>query len=177
MFSPLWFVIPFSYSWGYRKVYEQFATAIQQKYPELFIEGDNYPPPPLRFYLAQILTFTKMAVMLMIIMGQNPFTYFNMDTPNIYAWAIDNKVRGAIWFWNSHQTLHTSLRPSEVVWWHRLGSTLAQVMACCLTAPVQNLDQCWLIISKIQWHSSQSNFTRHMYVKHWSRKLCWKLLI
>ena len=28
--------------------------------------------------------------------------------------------------------------------WHRPGSTLAQVMACCLTAPRHYLNQCWL---------------------------------
>ena len=33
------------------------------------------------------------------------------------------------------------------------GSTLAQVMACCLTAPSHYLNQCWLIISEVQWHS------------------------
>ena len=42
----------------------------------------------------------------------------------------------------------------------RSGSMLAQVMACCLTAPSHYLNQCWLIISKIQWHSFEGNFTR-----------------
>ena len=30
-------------------------------------------------------------------------------------------------------------------------STLARVMACCLTAPSHYLNQCWLIISKVLW--------------------------
>ena len=42
-----------------------------------------------------------------------------------------------------------SLRPSDAIWWHRSESTLAQVMACCLTAPSHYLNQCWLIISKV----------------------------
>ena len=42
-----------------------------------------------------------------------------------------------------------SLRPSDAIWRHRSGSTLAQVMACCLTAPSHYLNQCWLIISKV----------------------------
>ena len=33
-------------------------------------------------------------------------------------------------------------------------------MACCLTAPSHYLNQCWLIIIEIQWHSYQGNFTR-----------------
>ena len=53
-----------------------------------------------------------------------------------------------------------SLRSSEAIWRHRSGSTLAQVMACCLTASSHYLNQCWLIISKVLWHSSQGNFMR-----------------
>ena len=42
-----------------------------------------------------------------------------------------------------------ALRPSDAIWQHRSGSTLAQVMACCLTAPSPYLNQCRLIISKV----------------------------
>ena len=35
----------------------------------------------------------------------------------------------------------------------RSGSTLAQVMAWCLTAPSHYLNQCWLIINEVHWHS------------------------
>ena len=54
----------------------------------------------------------------------------------------------------------TSLRPSDAIWRHRSGSTLDQVMACCLTAPSHYLNQCWPIISKVLWHSSEGNFIR-----------------
>ena len=40
---------------------------------------------------------------------------------------------------------------------HKSESTLAQVMACCLMAPSHYLNQCWLIISKVRWHPSESN--------------------
>ena len=39
--------------------------------------------------------------------------------------------------------------PNDAIWRHRSGSTLAQVMACCLKAPSHYLNQCWLIISKV----------------------------
>ena len=45
------------------------------------------------------------------------------------------------------------LWPSDTIWQQRSGSTLAQVLACCLSAPSHYLNQCWLIISEIQWHS------------------------
>ena len=45
-----------------------------------------------------------------------------------------------------------SLWTSDAIWRHRSGSTLAQVMACCLTAPSHYLHQCWLVISKVPLH-------------------------
>ena len=36
-----------------------------------------------------------------------------------------------------------SLLPSDTIWWHGSGSTLAQVMACCLMASSCYLDQCY----------------------------------
>ena len=55
----------------------------------------------------------------------------------------------------SHRQMHSmyndfnSLRPSDAILRRRTGSTLAQVMACRLTAPSHYLNQCWLIISKV----------------------------
>ena len=53
-----------------------------------------------------------------------------------------------------------SLGPNDAIWRQRSGSTLAQVMACCLTAPSHYLNQCWLIFSKVEWYSSKDKFTR-----------------
>ena len=36
---------------------------------------------------------------------------------------------------------------------YRFGSTLVQVMACCLTVPSHYLNHYWLIISEVQWQS------------------------
>ena len=58
--------------------------------------------------------------------------------------------------------------PSDVIWRQRSGSSLAQVMACCLTAPSHYLNQCWRIISKVEWHSSKGKFTRdNSAINHW----------
>ena len=46
-----------------------------------------------------------------------------------------------------------TLWPSDTIWRQRSGSTLAQEMACCLTAPGHYLNQYWLIISDVQWQS------------------------
>ena len=57
-------------------------------------------------------------------------------------------------YWNNENfteiySMGTLLRPSDVIWRHGSGSTLAQVMAGCLTAPSHYLNQCWLVISKV----------------------------
>ena len=46
------------------------------------------------------------------------------------------------------------------IWRHGTRSTLAQVMACCLTASSHYLNQCWLIIGEVPWHSSQGIILR-----------------
>ena len=57
-------------------------------------------------------------------------------------------------------SVFNSLWPIDAVWHYRSGSTLAQVMVCCLTAPSHYLNQCWLVISKVQWQSSEGDSTR-----------------
>ena len=56
--------------------------------------------------------------------------------------------------------LVNSLWRSDAIWRQRSGSTLARVMACCLTTPSHYLNQCWLIISEVQWHSYWGNSIR-----------------
>ena len=51
-----------------------------------------------------------------------------------------------------------SLSPNEAIWRQGSMSTLVQVMACCLTAPSHYLNQCWLIVTKVHWCSSEGNF-------------------
>ena len=85
-----------------------------------------------------------------------PITTTQNDTQNIVIGVYNNAVRiNSFW-------------PSDAIWRHRSGSTLAQVMACCLTAPSHYLNQCWLIISKVQWRSSDRNFTKYtIAIDHW----------
>ena len=64
--------------------------------------------------------------------------------------------------------LVNSLWPSNAIRRQRSGSTLAEVMACCLTAPSHYLNQCWLIIIEVQWNSYPGNFARDAStLNHW----------
>ena len=42
----------------------------------------------------------------------------------------------------ANELINKSLGPSDAIWRHRSGPTSTQVMACCLTAPTHNLNQC-----------------------------------
>ena len=55
---------------------------------------------------------------------------------------------------------YSCLWSSDAIWRHIAisGSTLAQVMTCCLTAPNHCLKQYWLLISGVRWYSPESNF-------------------
>ena len=66
-----------------------------------------------------------------------------------------------------------SLWPSDAMWQQRTGSTLAQVMACCLTAPSHYLNQCSFTIFKVNWYSFEYNFTGDTpAINHW---ISWKI--
>ena len=54
-------------------------------------------------------------------------------------------------FWDV-SIMFNLLLPSDAIWKNESGSTLAQVMACCLMATSHYLNQSWLIINKVQWH-------------------------
>ena len=71
-----------------------------------------------------------------------------------FSGASLKKKTFSFWFTSYQLCPVNSLRPSDAIWRHGTGSTLAQVMACCLAAPSHYLNQCWLIISRVLWHSS-----------------------
>ena len=48
---------------------------------------------------------------------------------------------------------------NDAIWWYTSGPTLAKIMACCLWEPNHYLNQCWLLVSEVLWHSPKSNFT------------------
>ena len=64
-----------------------------------------------------------------------------------------------------------SLWPSDAIRWQGTESTLAQVMAWCLTTPSHYLNQCWLIISKALSHSSEGIIMRRSEDTYQSNKI------
>ena len=71
----------------------------------------------------------------------------------------------------SESMIINSLGPSDSIWCWRSWSTLVQVMACCLTAPSHYLNQCWLLISKVLWHSSENIIMKDLKIPNIKAKL------
>lgn len=67
---------------------------LQHKYPELKIEGENFPPPRWRLQLAQFLGIAKLVMIVMIVAGIDPFTgVLNTGaTPSWFRWMMENKL-------------------------------------------------------------------------------------
>ena len=70
---------------------------------------------------------------------------------------------------NSPTDPFNSLWPSDTIWQHRYESTLVQILACCQTAPNHYLNQCWLIISEVLWHSDSpdGSFSGYLFLTAW----------
>jgi len=73
-------------------VFEQYAHALNERFPALTIVGDNYPPPVARASFAQVLGIIKFILIGLIVTGYNPFPALNMETPSAFSWALDNKL-------------------------------------------------------------------------------------
>jgi len=111
--------IKFAYcvSCGYRNAFEQFSTVIHEKYPTVNIEGSNYSPGSFKSIIAQVFGFGKIALIIMIVMERNPFTYFGMNTPAIYNWMITNKLSACLMlfmFSNSIESMLLSTGAFEI---------------------------------------------------------------
>ena len=113
--------------------------------------------------------------------GKMTYLYWIRALDSLSAITIDNAIyhinyaHHFVLLWSVVVVMEVnSLWPSDAIWYNRYGSTLAQVMACCLRAPSHYLNHCLLIIIKLQWHFSWAQF--HMRLSRQSLKLTWKLL-
>ncbi|XP_044751779.1 thioredoxin reductase-like selenoprotein T homolog CG3887 [Coccinella septempunctata] len=82
----------YCYQCGYRKMYEQYAEIIQQKYPFISMEGSNYEPPGISMFLSRLIGLLKMFLILCILAGVNIFEYINQPRPSWWTWCTENKI-------------------------------------------------------------------------------------
>jgi len=90
-------------------VFEQFAQLVRTHYPDLEVVGENYPPPPTKALIARILSMVKMALLVCLIFGQNPFVLLNIPTPAVYSWALSNKMYACLMIFFFSNSIESSL--------------------------------------------------------------------
>ena len=92
------------------------------------------------------------------------FTYYKSTLVQVMAWCHQATSHYLSQCWPRFMSPHgvtrpqwvNSLWPNDVIWQHWSGSTLAQVIACCLMAPSHYLNHYWLIIKDVPGFSSES---------------------
>ncbi|CAK6980822.1 selenoprotein T2 [Scomber scombrus] len=101
----------------YCKVYQEYSRAISQLYPDIRIEGENYPPAPFNRCLGSLMSYLKVVSILLIVSGQNVFAALGVDTPRAWTWSQDNKIFSclmAFFFCNMLETHFLSTGAFEV---------------------------------------------------------------
>lgn len=81
-----------SYSCGYRKAFEEYASILSDKYPQILINGANYDPPGVNFYLSKLILAAKMIFILVIVSSYDIWGALGQAVPRWYTWCSENKI-------------------------------------------------------------------------------------
>lgn len=86
----------YCHSCGYRKAFEEYATILRDKYPDLTVTGDNFPPSGTSAVILQVVGLLKMAIILMILANVNPFLLMGWESPAFWNWLSGSKMYGCL---------------------------------------------------------------------------------
>lgn len=90
-------------------MFEEYSHRLRARYPQLSIEGENFPAHPVRRYLASAFGILKIGLIILIVSGSNPFPALNLDTPGFWTWAIENKVYSCLMLFFISNAIETQL--------------------------------------------------------------------
>lgn len=98
-----------SYSCGYKNAYEEYATILRTKFPELTVVGENANPPFVKMKLAQMLSVGKFIIIALVLGNVNPFAMMNVATPSVWLWLTEHKAYGTLMTFFLANTLESNL--------------------------------------------------------------------
>ncbi|XKL60599.1 hypothetical protein PGB90_007656 [Kerria lacca] len=84
--------IQYCHSCGYQKAFMEYASILQQKYPEFRINGEYYEANGFNTFLAKLLNLSRMAFIILIILEKNIFGLFHVREPSWWIWCLNNKI-------------------------------------------------------------------------------------
>uniref|UniRef100_A0A0N5C758 SelT-like protein n=1 Tax=Strongyloides papillosus TaxID=174720 RepID=A0A0N5C758_STREA len=82
----------FCVSCGYKQAFEQFSSVIREKYPNIEIHGENYPPVYWKSLTAHVVGIAKFAFIFLIISGKDPLLILGISLPSLSNWYMNNKI-------------------------------------------------------------------------------------
>ncbi|XP_031629363.1 thioredoxin reductase-like selenoprotein T homolog CG3887 [Contarinia nasturtii] len=82
----------YCYSCGYRKAFEEYVNIINERYPQISIEGANYDPPGLNFLLSKAILAVKMIFILIIVSQYDVWGQIGQAVPRWFTWCTENKI-------------------------------------------------------------------------------------
>lgn len=88
--------IQYCQSCGYRQAFDGISKMLQTQFPEISVIGEVHQPGWLRSQIVNLLFIAKLAIIAMIYMDINPFTYLQMETPRIWSYMSQNKVTSTL---------------------------------------------------------------------------------
>jgi selT/selW/selH-like putative selenoprotein len=94
---------------GYRNAYDQFVTILQDKHPELFVEGSTYPPPNFNRIGSQILNIIKYVLIGSVLLNQYSLLHLIGIPIAVTNWMTENKVYAGLLFFFFSNFLETQL--------------------------------------------------------------------
>lgn len=98
-------------------MFQEYSRSISQLYPDIRIQGENYPPTPFNRCVGNLISYLKLLAILLVVSGQNPFVLLGLDTPRAWTWSQDNKIFSclmAFFFCNMMETHFLSTGAFEV---------------------------------------------------------------
>lgn len=74
-------------------MYEELLGFLNEKFPELEVSGENYPPRPIFLYLAYTVSILRIILFVAILAGPQFLQGIGIQQPPaLYQWTQDNKV-------------------------------------------------------------------------------------
>jgi len=77
---------------GYKNAYDQFLSIIQEKHPELFVEGSTYPPENSKRIGAQVVNAVKFLIIGSLFLSQYRLLNAIGVPVRLTTWMSDNRI-------------------------------------------------------------------------------------
>lgn len=88
--------IQYCHSCGYKQAFDEISKLLQANFPNIKVEGELHQPNWLRAQIVNLIFISKLALLIMIYMDFNPFTYLQMNSPSLWAHMSQNKVSSSL---------------------------------------------------------------------------------